>query len=65
LTFLVHFYQSSFYQSHREFSGLQMKTILKSFFLLVALTVAVPVFAQTDFEATKARAEAEDGDALL
>ncbi len=42
-----------------------MKTILKSFFLLVALTVAVPVFAQTDFEATKARAEAEDGDALL
>ena len=35
-----------------------MKTILKAFFLLVALTLAVPVFAQSDFEAIKARAKA-------
>lgn len=35
-----------------------MKTILKSFFLLVALTATVPVLAQSDIEATKARAEA-------
>jgi TPR repeat protein len=39
-----------------------MKNILKAFFLLIALTLAVPVFAQSDFEAIKARAEA--GDAL-
>jgi len=37
-----------------------MRTIFKSFFLLVALTLAVPVFAQSDFEAIKARAEAGD-----
>ena len=36
-----------------------MKTILKALFLLIALS-AVPVFAQSDFEATKARAEAGD-----
>lgn len=36
-----------------------MKTILKALLLLVALT-AVPVFAQSNFEATKARAEAGD-----
>jgi TPR repeat protein len=42
-----------------------MKTILKAFFLLVALTLAVPVFAQTDFEATKARAEAGDAEAQV
>jgi hypothetical protein len=35
-----------------------MKIILKALFLLVALSAAVPVFAQSDFEATKARAEA-------
>ena len=35
-----------------------MKTIFKSLFLFVALTLAVPVFAQSAFEATKARAEA-------
>jgi hypothetical protein len=34
-----------------------MKTIMKTLFLLVALTAAVPVFAQSDFESTKARAE--------
>ncbi len=34
-----------------------MKTILKALFLLIALT-AVPVFAQSDFETIKARAEA-------
>jgi TPR repeat protein len=39
-----------------------MKTILKALLLLVALT-AVPVFAQTDYEATKARAEAGDAEA--
>jgi len=39
-----------------------MKTILKSFFLLIALSV-VPVFAQSDFEAIKARAEAGNADA--
>jgi hypothetical protein len=33
-----------------------MKTIINALFLLVALTLAVPVFAQSDFEATKARA---------
>jgi TPR repeat protein len=37
-----------------------MKTILKTFFLLVALSAAVPVLAQPDFEATKALAEAGD-----
>jgi TPR repeat protein len=37
-----------------------MKTIMKTLFLLVALTFAVPVFAQSDFESTKARAEAGD-----
>ena len=35
-----------------------MIIIIKALFLLVALTLAVPVFAQSDFEATKARAEA-------
>jgi hypothetical protein len=35
-----------------------MKIILKALFLLVALTLAVPVFVQSYFEATKARAEA-------
>ncbi len=40
-----------------------MKTIIKALFLLVALTAAVPVFAQSDFEALKARAEAGDADA--
>jgi TPR repeat protein len=40
-----------------------MKTIINALFLLVALTVAVPVFAQSDFEATKARAEAGDASA--
>ena len=40
-----------------------MKTILKAFFLLAALTAAVPVFAQSDFETTKARAEAGDAQA--
>jgi hypothetical protein len=44
---------------HLEFSGLQMKSIFKSLLLLIALS-AVPVFAQSDFEATKARAEAGD-----
>lgn len=37
-----------------------MKTILKVFPLLIALIVAVPLFAQSDFESTKARAEAGD-----
>ena len=40
-----------------------MKTILKALFLLVALTAALPVFAQSDFEATKASAEAGDANA--
>jgi TPR repeat protein len=44
---------------HLEFSGLQMKTILKALFLLITLS-AVPVFAQSDFDATKARAETGD-----
>ena len=35
-----------------------MKTIFKALFLFVALSLAVPAFAQSDFEATKARAEA-------
>lgn len=39
-----------------------MKTILKALFLLIALSTAVPVFAQSDFEAIKARAEAGDAD---
>ncbi len=37
-----------------------MKTIIKALFLLAALSLTVPVFAQSDFEATKARAEAGD-----
>jgi hypothetical protein len=45
LTFLVHFYQTKLFQSHCDFSGIQMKTILKALFLLVALS-AVPAFAQ-------------------
>lgn len=42
-----------------------MKTILKALFVLIALS-AVPVFAQSDYsdyEATKARAEAGDANA--
>ncbi len=39
-----------------------MKTILKTLFLVIALT-AFPVFAQIDFEATKARAEQGDAGA--
>lgn len=42
-----------------------MKTILKALFLLVALTSAVPVLAQSDFEATKARAESGDAEAQV
>jgi TPR repeat protein len=37
-----------------------MKTIFKALFLLVSLILTVPVFAQSDFEAAKARAEAGD-----
>jgi hypothetical protein len=37
-----------------------MKTIIKALFLFVALTSALPVFAVSNFEATKARAEAGD-----
>lgn len=40
-----------------------MKKIFKALFLLVALSLAVPVFAQPDFDATKARAEAGDASA--
>ncbi len=40
-----------------------MKTIIKALFMLIALSIAVPVFAQSDFEATKARAEAGDANA--
>ncbi len=39
-----------------------MKSILKTLLLLIALS-AVPVFAQSEFEATKARAEAGDAEA--
>lgn len=39
-----------------------MKTIIKALFLLTALS-AVSVFAQSDFEETKARAEAGDAEA--
>ena len=39
-----------------------MKSIFKTLLLLIALS-AVPVFAQSDFEATKARAEAGDAEA--
>ena len=35
-----------------------MKSIFKVLFFLCALSLAFPVFAQSDFEATKARAEA-------
>jgi len=56
---------------HLEFSGLQMKKkIYKAFFLLIAITATVPVFAQSYLEAvtagaeaTKARAEAGDATA--
>ncbi len=37
-----------------------MKTILKALFLFVSLALAGSVFAQVDFESTKARAEAGD-----
>ena len=40
-----------------------MKTILKALFLFVALLTAVPVFVQSDFESTKARAEAGNAEA--
>jgi TPR repeat protein len=40
-----------------------MKSILKALFLLVALTTALPAFAQPEFDATKARAEAGDAEA--
>jgi hypothetical protein len=39
-----------------------MKLLFKTLFFLVALS-AVPVFAQSDFEAVKARAEAGDAEA--
>lgn len=41
-----------------------MKSIFKALFLLIALS-AVPALAQSDFEATKARAEAGDSEAQL
>jgi len=40
-----------------------MKIILKTLFLFVAMSAAVPVLAQSDFESTKARAEAGDASA--
>jgi TPR repeat protein len=62
-TFLgIHATRPSYFPKHLEFSGLQMKTIFKAFFLLIALS-AVPVLAQSDFEATKALAEAGDAQA--
>jgi TPR repeat protein len=42
-----------------------MKTILKVLFLLVALAAAVPVFAQSDYEAAKALAETGDAEAQV
>ena len=42
-----------------------MKTILKTLFLLIAITAALPVFAQSDFQAIKARAEAGDAEAQM
>ena len=41
-----------------------MKTIFKTLLLLIALS-AVPVFAQSDFEAIKARAETGDAEAQV
>lgn len=40
-----------------------MKTIIKAFFLFVALSASIPVFAQSDFEALMARAEAGEAKA--
>ena len=40
-----------------------MKSIFKALFFLCALSLAFPVFAQSDFDATKARAEAGDANA--
>ena len=40
-----------------------MKNIFKSLFFFVSLTLAAPVFAQSDFESIKARAEAGDANA--
>jgi TPR repeat protein len=40
-----------------------MKIVFKALYLFVALILAVPVIAQTDFEATKLRAEAGDSQA--
>ena len=53
----------SVYPKHLKFSGLLMKSIFKALFFLCALSLAFPVFAQPDFEATKARAEAGDANA--
>jgi hypothetical protein len=41
-----------------------MKTILKTLLLLIALSAA-PVFAQSDYETTKVRAEAGDAEAQM
>jgi len=38
----------------------QLKTIFKAFFLLIALSLAIPVIAQPDFEAIRGRAETGD-----
>lgn len=40
-----------------------MKAMFEALLLLVALTLAVPAIAQSDYEATKARAEAGDAQA--
>jgi hypothetical protein len=54
---------ASFYPKHLEFSGLLMRAISKALFLHIALYAIVPEFAQSDFEATKVRAEAGDAQA--
>jgi TPR repeat protein len=51
---------TSSFQSNCEFIGLQMKAILKILFLLLALSTAVPLLAQSDYQATKARAARGD-----
>lgn len=42
-----------------------MKTLIKALFLLVALSASFQLFAQPDFEATIARAEAGDAEAQM
>jgi hypothetical protein len=47
-----------FHRAYFEFIGFHLKTIIKAIFLLVVLAANFQLFAQSDFEALKTRADA-------